>query len=49
MAKNKKGEDVRVERVVGWEEALSHKGNNTIYVIDEADFFFVDSVKDLPN
>ena len=49
MSKNKEGEDVQVVRVFSWSEAREHQGNSTIYVIDEADRFFVDDVAALPS
>ena len=48
MGPDKNGNEVQVERVVGWETALSHSGHNTIYVVDEADKFFVDDTMELP-
>ena len=49
MAKNKEGEDVQLVRVDSWSKALEHHGSSTIYVIDEADRFFVDDVAELPS
>ena len=48
MRTNKKGNDVKVYREVGWNKALEHAGNNTIYIIDEADKLFVDDAVQLP-
>ena len=48
MTTNKRGEGVSLKRVVGWEQAISEKGSTTVYVIDEADKFFVDDARPLP-